>query len=312
MNELLSRLQPYATLISAVASLAVLTFFVHLLNLIRNAFSEQVNAVKEQKGVTEARLRKAEEDLARTEKWHQRELDAVHQKLAAILGNENITIEQLVATGGQLHLSDEIKEAVNSVLREIAFLRESLSLQAEAPRQAPKVLLDMAKGFSAAESWRTAADFYGQYLESDPENWEVHFLRAVAYANSREGIEANQRALLALNSAIAYVPTGVDHNVRARLFGYRGANLKRLGRLEEAESDLLLARKWATARYELEDTAYNLAGVYAMMKRREEMFHYLRPLAVKASWRDYIQQRREYFSTYWDDPEFRTLVGLSA
>jgi len=311
MNDVLSKLQPYISLISAVSSLAVLLFLVHLLNLIRNVFSEQVSAVKEQKNIVEMRLKQAEEDLARTEKWHGRELEDLQKKLASLLGNEDITLEKLVATGGQLHIGAEIKESVNSVLKEITLLRSSLSSSAEAPLTPPSVLLDMAKGFSASEDWAAAADLYGQYLLHDPRNWEVHFLQAVALANSRGGPDAYRRAVAALGAAITYAPDNIDVDLKARLFGYRGAGLKRLRRPEEAESDLLLARKWATSEYELEDTAYNLAGVYAMMERRDEMLQYLRPLSRKLKWRNYIRQRREYFSNYWDDPEFRNLLELS-
>jgi len=310
MKDLLSKLQPYVGLISAVASITVLSYLVQLLNLIRGAFSEQVNAVKEQKSVTEARLKEAEDDLARTEKWHEREMGTLQRKLATLLGSENITIEKLVATGGQLELGEESKQAINSVLKEISLLRDALPQRGQALASPPGALLDQAKGFSAAGDWRNAADFYGRHLKSDPENWEVHFLKAIALANSRGGKDEYRRAAAELGAAIAYAPVDLDNNTRARLMAYRGSALKRLGRLEEAENDLLLARRWATADYEVEDIAYNLSGVYSTMKRREDMFRCLRPLAAKEKWRDYIRHRQEYFSNHWEDPEFRSLVGL--
>jgi tetratricopeptide (TPR) repeat protein len=310
MKDLLSKLQPYIALISAVASLAVLTYLVQLLNLIRGAFSEQVNAVREQKSVTEARLKQAEEDLARTEKWHQREVATLQVKLAALLGGENITVEKLIATGGQLELGEEIKQDLKSVLNEISVLKDVLPKHPEVSPEPPSALLDMAKGFSAAKDWGSAADFYSQYLKSDPENWEIHFLKAVALANSREGEHEYRLAVAELGAAIAFAPIGLENNKNARIIAYRGAVLKRLGRLEEAESDLLVARKMATAEYELEDIGYNLSCIYSMMKRRDDMFRYLQPLAANAKWRDYVRHRKEYFSNYWEDPEFRSLVGL--
>ncbi len=74
MDDLVKRLQPYVSTIGAIASLAVLGFLVQLLSLVRTAMAEQVNAARSQKDITEERLKKAEEDLERTEKWHQREL----------------------------------------------------------------------------------------------------------------------------------------------------------------------------------------------------------------------------------------------
>jgi tetratricopeptide (TPR) repeat protein len=196
------------------------------------------------------------------------------------------------------------------VLKEISLLRDALPQRGQALASPPGALLDQAKGFSAAGDWRNAADFYGRHLKSDPENWEVHFLKAIALANSRGGKDEYRRAAAELGAAIAYAPVDLDNNTRARLMAYRGSALKRLGRLEEAENDLLLARRWATADYEVEDIAYNLSGVYSTMKRREDMFRCLRPLAAKEKWRDYIRHRQEYFSNHWEDPEFRSLVGL--
>ena len=90
-------------------------------------------------------------------------------------------------------------------------------------------------------------------------------------ANSRGGREANLAALRSLNHSIALAPANLDANVRARLYGYRGADLKRLGRFDEAEQDLLFARRLAQAPYETQDIRYNLACVYALTHRKEAM-----------------------------------------
>src|SRR5215831_8787030 len=83
-----------------------------------------------------------------------------------------------------------------------------------------------------------------------------------------------------LLDAITYLPSDVSSNVRARLFGYRGAMAKRLGRLDEVLADLEIARKHATADYEVEDVLYNLASVYAMNGDRDARLRAVRALAT--------------------------------
>lgn len=310
MDDFVLKLGPYAAVISAAASIAAFTFLVHLLNLIRNALNEQLNAIREQKGIEEARRQKAEEDLERTEKWHQRELEGLQRKLASFVVDQDITVEQLVATGGKLEVGEDVKETLAGLLLAIGEVKSVLVPKSRASLPDGKDSLDMAQALYASGDWLAAAHFYGEYLKAEPRNWEVHFVQAIAYANSRAGADAYRQAFLSLNAAIVYAPPDLDRNMKARLMGYRGADLKRLGRLEEAESDLILARRWATNTYEVEDTTYNLAGVYAMMGRRQEMLENLRRIAAAPKWRAYIQQRQEYFATFWNDPEFRNLVGL--
>jgi hypothetical protein len=96
--------------------------------------------------------------------------------------------------------------------------------------------------------------------------------------------------------------------MKARLHTYRGALLKRLHRLEEAESELLLAQHWATAVYELTDNQYNLACIYAMKKDKEKMLDYLRSLST--SWYSLLKLRgNPYFDNYRDDPDFLAILG---
>lgn len=177
--------------------------------------------------------------------------------------------------------------------------------------QDPNWHLEVAKGLTVSNDWLSAAHHFDRYLEHDPDNWEVHFLRAVAYANARSGYVTDLSSLRSYNDALALAPERLDQNVRARLFGYRGAMLKRLGRLDEAENDLLLAQGLATREYEQKDSAYNLACVYAMTKAKEKMMAVLETLTRSGEWKAIIGSRKKYFENYWEDEDFRSLLSLS-
>jgi Flp pilus assembly protein TadD len=92
------------------------------------------------------------------------------------------------------------------------------------------------------------------------------------------------------------------------LYAYRGAILKRLGRLEEAQQDLILAQKWAHQDREINDALYNLASVAALDGRKAEALSLVRQLVSRDSrWTRYLATNR-YFCSMEGDPEFARLV----
>ena len=144
---------------------------------------------------------------------------------------------------------------------------------------------------------------------TDTANWEDYYIRAVNLANAREGHETDVEALRAYSEAIALSPAELPENDRSRLYAYRGAILKRLGRLEEAQQDLLLAQKWAREEREINDVLYNLAGVAALGGRRAEAISLLRRLVLRdTGWVGIVAESR-YFKDLQSDPDFRQFIG---
>jgi hypothetical protein len=310
MEEFLIKLQPYLSLVTTLLSLAVLGFIINLALLLRQSYAARAEALIDQKGVIEERLKKSEKDLEKTEKWYQREIDRLKNQLSEILKKENITTEKLADPSSFTELKEEIKTVIKDLLKEMKSLETSVKNDGYEEVSDPKWYLDMANAFSASDRWLDAAKHYDKYILYNNEDWEIHFLRAVAYANSRIDNSTNISALRSYNDSIALIPTNLDNNTKARLYAYRGAILKRLGRLDESLNDLLFAKNYATARYEVNDIKYNLACVYAMKNDKDNLFQLIKEL--KASYNDLSAIRahlNDYFSSFITDKEFMNLIS---
>ena len=88
--------------------------------------------------------------------------------------------------------------------------------------------------------------------------------------------------------------------------------LKRLGRYDEAECDLRVARRIATNADDRNDIDYNLAAVYALTGRRDEAMKLVRALAGSRFIGGIKSHADDYFASIKDDPEFIALVGTHA
>jgi len=205
----------------------------------------------------------------------------------------------------------KLSTAVDGMRRGVDELRGQHGARYE--RIHPDWSLDLAKGLMAEGRWAEAGAYFDQYVSAmpgGPSDWRVHYTRGVAHANSRSGLVGDQAAVRAYSDAITLAPADLDADLRARLFAYRGAILKRLGRLDEAESDLLLARTLATSEEMIADIAYNLACIYAMRADRQKLFTELTRLTgdrvyLAAIW----SHLTDYFAEFQDDPEFLSRIG---
>lgn len=124
--------------------------------------------------------------------------------------------------------------------------------------------LSMAKTYSIAKEWPAAISQFELALPNLPIDWNNYMLYGIACANSRNNSHY-LKAIEAYSNAIVYIPDNAEVNMKARLYVYRGNIYKRIGRLDEAVSDLKFAlSNISTDGYERTDALYNLACVYAM------------------------------------------------
>ena len=210
-------------------------------------------------------------------------------------------------------LSDAPEDTRNKVLRLLGELRDTIDTFPEpAGRDVmldPDTRLALAEGLMAQSKWIEASKKLEEYARAKPEDWEANNLRGVAFANSKAGFETDLASLRAYNEAIAFLPRDIEPNRKARLFAYRGAMLKRLGRLEEAESDLIIAKRHASRDYEVHDIIYNLAGVYALQRERDKLLGAVRQLSAKPRQLAAIRAHLyDYFEAYSNDDEFLRLI----
>jgi len=296
-------------------SVATLLFVINIARLMSEAAKARAEALEE-------RLKGAQDELQRTEKWNERrvqdlttEMTLYKNQLSESLKNAGINFETLLLGRSTQNLGDEIKVSVEQTLAKMQGTLNQIH-EANQAREVdnPSWHLEFAKGLMATGNWTQAAIHLDKYVQYDPLNWEVQFSRAVSYANSRGGRATDLSAVRAINEAItlASEDKSLDDNLRARLFSYRAAALKRLGRLDEAESDLTVATSFATRDYEILDIEYNRACIYALRKERGRLMdtiHNIRRYkkhpnifaAIKAHLPD-------YFAAFADDEDFLKLI----
>lgn len=311
-------LQPYISLVNAIISVAVLTTIFNLIKTHRENINERINTLKD-------RLDGSKEDSERKDKWFLREKEQLEKEkreketallflqtqLDEVLKREGITFEKLA-------LGQTLKDSTNEVKVLIEDLSvkmlEQVKLLAPISYREDAIIADsqltLAKAQMAKGDLNDAATNFEYYTSSKDASWEVYLSKAVTLANLRGGDKSNQESIRAYNDTINFLPKNVDPNMRARVFGYRGGILKRLNRLDEAEADLNIAIKSASAPREIDDIYYNFACVYAMQGKKEKMLSYISKISNKQILRDIKSHIHDYFKQFETDNEFVAALSV--
>lgn len=301
----IAELQPYFTAIGAFLTVATLGFVVRIALFMRDAERQRTAVIEE-------RLTNVKEDLARTEKWSDREKKALtsqnellRSQLEEILSGSGMTIDALAAGKSLQEAQESIQQSVEALIKKMEAADKS-----DGGIGNPGWHLELAKGYMAKHDWAKAAKHFDLYVDSDPTDTSTQFSRGVAHANSRAGETGNLAALRAYNEAIAFAPAELDQNMLARYFAYRGAMLKRMSRLQEAESDLQFALLLASRDYEVYDIKYNLAAVYAMQGDRARMLQMANELRGRPREVSAIKcHLGDYFAKFAEDDEFLEIIN---
>lgn len=241
----------------------------------------------------------------------QRQTEDLSVELGRRLDANGLGLADLVAGRSIADLSRDARVEIERLLERVTKGVEQIERTAVGPGEdglSAEAQFEIARGLLADRRWLEAANHLESYANARPDDWEAHFSRGVALANSRSAEDANRKALRAYNDALAYLPDQEREIWLPRVLAYRGAMLKRLGRLDEAESDLLLAKRATNNPMEKHDIDYNLAAVYAMTGESEQAMELLSSLRG-TQWMSAVHAHADdYFESLADEPEFGKLL----
>jgi len=256
-----------------VITTGVVGLAIAILTLIIRVFKERIEHLKDQIEHLKHQLKQTKIWAERNENTSNKEkneltrkVNELEDKLKTSLIEAGINIQSYDILKAIENVKIEFKDSVRVLTEQIEYLK----IENDNDNFNFEFYLSLAKAFATNREWEKAANQFEKLTRIKSTSWELHFSQGVTFANSRSGKETNLKALQSYCSAIFFLPENVNTNTKARLYIYKGALLKRLSRLDEAEFYVKQGLKHADANYEINDGLYNLACVYAMQNKEIE------------------------------------------
>jgi tetratricopeptide (TPR) repeat protein len=232
--------------------------------------------------------------------------------VGALLDSGGVSLDAILS--GQISATDP--SLVQAGLGVGALTEDIRLLEARAGQDLipPDALLEIGKWYLAQRDWTTAATYLDAYVSRVDANWEAHFMLGVAYANSKRGEQADRASLRAYDEAMARWPANASAGMTARLYSYRSAVKKRLGRLQEAKADAEIALRLARGGqgHENVDATYNLACIEAMLGNRPAALRHVAELIRLGAGARIRAHLNDYFASLREDPELRRLLDVGS
>lgn len=310
---ILNLISEYGQLINLTLLIAIIGWLFALTQLYKEAIKEKyeskLSSTSERLKICNDQLNAQKYISSQQLELSDRHILDLRNKLSNLLEEEGITKKRLLMNIDTTSITSEIKSAIGELLKEITTTINKTQAAGSTKINDPNLYLEIAQGYSSSSQWIKAAENYDKYVDLAEKDWEAHFLRGVAYANARQGKVTDTAALRAYNEAVAFMPADSDMVMRARIFAYRGGIARRLRRLDEAEADLLLAQKYATADYEVYDIKYNLAAVYSIKGERSKFFETINDFIGRPEWQRVLNHLDDDFAEFSKDGEFIQLIA---
>lgn len=311
-------LAQWVTIGGAVLNVA---FFAYFLTQLRAAAGDRL-ALKDELIATLRAQLAGKDDLVKTTEArgavandrHELERTRLEHQIEDLKDQINSAIPEslkAVATGMAETLDSTQMQNVSSINADLRAALTKYSLIAPPQAQITSSWHEaIAKGELALGNVNEAAR---ELDEANSDDWEVHFSRGVAHANSRMGRSSAFAALRAYNDAVAYFPADGLPDDRSRLHTYRAAMLKRLGRLDEAEAEVRLGLLYGRHKDNILDATYNLACIAAMKGDTELALAQIAKLTGAPKYIAQVFARQgTYFKNLVGNPTFDHLVTNSA
>ncbi len=261
------------TIITGVINLTLLGFLIHFFKTFREIAQEREQLIKEQKNLSDSKTQVVEKELAFTDRQNKQliaEKEQLQRQLSEAFKSEGIDINFILNNSSLKDLTSEFSEKVEHLTKKL----EEIQIGTNSNKQEifdGNYHLSLGNGFVVNRNWRKAAFHLDLAALSYPDDWDLHFTRGVCYANIRGDNNTNVKSIEAYTQAIIHIPDG-DRQNKSKIYIYRGAIFKRIGKLDEAELDVKYGLSNTDSDFFLADAKYNLACIYALRGDREKLF----------------------------------------
>jgi hypothetical protein len=306
-------IQTTISVITGVINLVLLTFLIHFFRTFREIANEREALIKEQKNLSDSRneVVKTELDFAdRQNKQLLSEKESLQAQLTAVLKTEGVDKSFVLDSELFKNLSSDFIEKVDVLTSKLEKIELTFNQKEQPETIDGNYHLSVGNGYIINKDWIKAVYHLDLASQAFPNDADIHFTRGVCYANIRGGKIADSKSIEAYSNAIIYF-TDTELEIRNKAYIYRGAMFKRLGKLDEAESDLRFGLTHTINKHFKADGLYNLACIYSMKNDKENLINTIK--AIKITEKSYISaiknHQSDYFLNFKDDEEFKKLIG---
>jgi tetratricopeptide (TPR) repeat protein len=235
----------------------------------------------------------------------------LQKQLAEVLKSGGINIDFLLNNSSLQNLTSDFTSKVEVITKKLEHVQEVIESNRKYEIADNEYHLSVGNGFLVNKEWKKAAHHLEIASLSQPEDWNLHLTIGICYANIRGGRLTNIKSIEAYTRAIIHIPV-IDKEVKGKTYIYRGAMLKRINKLDEAELDVKFGLSQTKSKRFQSDGLYNLACIYAMRNDREELFQVMNKLKPTNAYMNTIRHHlKDYFKNFENDKEFIDFISVT-
>lgn len=189
-------------------------------------------------------------------------------------------------------------------LEKVPFPESDIFLESIIDKEVKNLFIGVAN--FQQSNWKTSALYFDKSIALFEKHFQFFFMAGIAYYNIRIDNGSFDKALDYFNTAIRNLSIDSDNDLKARLYTYKGATLKRQTNYSDALNWVLKGLSFAEHEHEKARAHYNLACIYALKDDQIELLESLKYL--KTNNEKYFLQAQRYIRRWV--PKHR-ITGIS-